>query len=51
MWRITRRGARWEYGGFGAGQWAQDHAGFVATLCVLAWLFVVCAIGTAFLSL
>ena len=51
MRRITGGGARWEYGGIGASQWAQDHALFVATLCVVAWVVVVCAIATSFMSL
>ncbi len=51
MRRITGGGARWEYGGIGAAEWAQDHALFVATLCVVAWLVVVLAIVTSFTSL
>jgi hypothetical protein len=51
MRRITGGGARWEYGGISAAQWAQDHALIVATLCVIAWVVVVIAIATSFTSL
>ena len=51
MRRITSGGARWEYGGVGVGAWLQDHAVVVATLCVVAWVVVVCAIATSFMSL
>jgi len=51
MRRITGGGARWEYGDIGLAQWAQDHALFVATMCVIAWVVVVIAIATSFTSL